>query len=170
MSAVQLQLEDPGAPPFAARVVEILNSAFDSHSAISTEKAAAAMNSLFTSDYEEHGTAGSFLWWFWDLMHDLVRQIPYDRREQDQLAAVIKALISLPPNTVILGEEWGGASDNSVEVWKSLPMFANTLNESLSDGKIIPRSCVHATTFKRSYHHKALTDMRPHDRGSKSSE
>ncbi|KXH50766.1 hypothetical protein CSIM01_01615 [Colletotrichum simmondsii] len=134
MSAVHLQLEDPGAPPFAARVVEILNSVFDSNSPISVEKAAAAINSLFISDYEEHGTAGSFLWWFWDLMHDLARQIPYNQREQDQLAAVIKALACLPPKAVTLGEEWGGASDSSIDVWKSLSMFANTLNETLSDG------------------------------------
>ncbi|KAK1691027.1 hypothetical protein BDP55DRAFT_649399 [Colletotrichum godetiae] len=134
MSSVYLQLEDPGAPPFAAKVVEILNSAFDPTNSISVEEAAVALDSLFTSDYEEHGTAGSFLWWFWDLMHDLARQIPYDQREQDQLAAVIKALTCLPPKTVSLGEDWGGAGENSVDLWQNLPMFANTLNETLSDG------------------------------------
>ncbi|KAK1723165.1 hypothetical protein CaCOL14_003080 [Colletotrichum acutatum] len=134
MSTVHLQLEDPGAPPFAARVVEILNSAFDSNNAISAEKAAAAINSLFISDYEEHATAGSFLWWFWDLMHDLARQVPNEQPEQDQLAAIIKALLSLPPKTVILGEDWGGANESSIDVWNGLPMFANTLNETLSDG------------------------------------
>ncbi|KXH69005.1 hypothetical protein CSAL01_11482 [Colletotrichum salicis] len=134
MSSVHLQLEDPGAPPFAAKVVEILNSAFDPKNSISAEEAAVALDSLFASDYEEHGTAGSFLWWFWDLMHDLARQIPYDQRDQDQLAAIIKALTCLPPKTVSLGEDWGGAGENSVDVWQSLPMFANTLNETLSDG------------------------------------
>ncbi|KAI3538416.1 hypothetical protein CSPX01_09553 [Colletotrichum filicis] len=134
MATVHVQLEDPGAPPFAARVVKILNSVFDSNNTLPAEKAAAAINSLFISDYEEHGTAGSFLWWFWDLMHDLARQIPFDRREQDQLAAVIKALTGLPTRSVILGEEWGGAGDSSVDVWKSLTIFANTFNETLSDG------------------------------------
>ncbi|EXF73793.1 hypothetical protein CFIO01_05724 [Colletotrichum fioriniae PJ7] len=160
MSTVHLQLEDPGAPPFAAKVVEILNAAFESKSNISAEKAAAEINSLFISDYEEHGTAGSFLWWFWDLMHDLARQIPYDQREQDQLAAVIKALAGLPPKTVVLGEDWGGASDSSVDVWKSLPMFANTLNETLSDGKITPPVLVLRRPLISSLH-GPLAEMRP---------
>ncbi|KAK1621716.1 hypothetical protein BDP81DRAFT_336109, partial [Colletotrichum phormii] len=124
------------APPFAARVVEILNFAFDPKNSVSVEEAAVALESLFASDYEEHGTAGSFLWWFWDLMHVLARQIPYDQREQDQLAAVIKVLTCIPPKTVVLGEEWGDASESSVDVWQNLPMFANTLNETLSDGDL----------------------------------
>ncbi|PHH92184.1 hypothetical protein CDD83_8570 [Cordyceps sp. RAO-2017] len=133
MAPVQLRLEDEGAPAFAPRVVEILNSALALDSPTSPSQAATALNALCAEDYAEHGTAGSFLWWFWDLVHDLARQIPYDSPEQDRLAAIIQALPKLPTEAVNLGEDWGGASENRVQPWEGLPMFANTFREKLDD-------------------------------------
>lgn len=69
-----------------------------------------------------------FLWWVWDLVHDLARQLPYDGPQQDRLAAVIGALHALPPRTVKLGGAWG--RDNEVPLWTHLPMFGNTFRES----------------------------------------
>ncbi|KND86391.1 hypothetical protein TOPH_08972 [Tolypocladium ophioglossoides CBS 100239] len=136
MSRLHLQLEDEGAPAFAGRVVEVLNSALAPDSPTSPREAATALDSLCSRDYAEHGTAGSFLWWFWDLVHDLARQVPYDGPEQDRLAAVIQALHELPPKTVSLGEDWGTGS--SVQLWTNLPMFGNTYREKLDDDSRAP--------------------------------
>ncbi|KZL83708.1 hypothetical protein CI238_07706 [Colletotrichum incanum] len=134
MSRVHLQLEDNGAPAFASKVVDILNHTLAAPNPTSPDEAAAALDSLFSQDYAEHGTAGSFLWWFWDLVHDLARQIPYDSPQQDRLTTVIEALTNLPSKSVNFGEEWGGGSESSFELWAKLPMFGNTLGEKLDDG------------------------------------
>ncbi|KAF4869392.1 hypothetical protein CGCSCA1_v011442 [Colletotrichum siamense] len=131
MSGVQLQI--PGdAPAFAGQVVEILNSVLGSSSQkLSSEDAAREIDELFNQQYQTDGTAGSFLWWFWDLVHDLALQIPYNSQEQEQLTAVIKSLHELPPKTVSLGQEWGSDGADSVPVWTGLPMFGNTFREKL---------------------------------------
>ncbi|KAH0429903.1 hypothetical protein CcaCcLH18_08185 [Colletotrichum camelliae] len=116
MSPVKLQLEDPGAPDYAGEVIDILNPAIASDNASS-----------------KTGSAGGFLWWFWDLVHDLSRQLPYDSEEQGRLAAVIKSLTDLPPREVSLGEEWGSGDASTVELWTNLPMFGNTFREKLDD-------------------------------------
>lgn len=135
MSGVQLQI--PGdAPAFAGQVVEIINSVLGSSSQkLSSEDAARAIDELFNQQYQKDGTAGSFLWWFWDLVHDLALQIPYNSQEQEQLTAVIKSLNDLPPKTVSLGQEWGSDGADSVPVWTGLPMFGNTFREKLDTGK-----------------------------------
>ncbi|KAF9871003.1 hypothetical protein CkaCkLH20_11420 [Colletotrichum karsti] len=130
MSSIQLRLEDDASPAFAEKVVGILNPAIATDSHESHAEAAAALNSLFIEDYTAQKTAGSFLWWFWDLIHDLARQIPYNRPEQDRLAAIINNLTKLLSKTVDLGENWGASS---VQVWAKLPMFGNTFREKLDD-------------------------------------
>ncbi|POR36752.1 Uncharacterized protein TPAR_03070 [Tolypocladium paradoxum] len=133
MSRVHLQLDDEGAPAFAGKVVEILNATLAPESPTSPGEAATALDSLLSQDYAEHGTADRFLWWFWDLVHDLARQVPYDSPAQDQLVAVIKALHDLPCETVNLGEDWGIGSENRIQPWTTLPMFGNTFREKLDD-------------------------------------
>ncbi|KAF4905038.1 hypothetical protein CGCVW01_v012980 [Colletotrichum viniferum] len=127
------QLQIPGdAPAFAGQVIEILNSVLGSSSQkLSSEDAARAIDELFHQQYQKDDTAGSFLWWFWDLVHDLASQIPYNSQEQEQLTAVIKSLHDLPPKTVSLGQEWGSDGADSVPVWTGLPMFGNTFREKL---------------------------------------
>lgn len=143
MPDAHLRLEDDGAPAFAAEVVEIINSALASASSpTSPAEAATALDSLFNKDYAKHGTAGSFLWWFWDLVHELARQLPYNGPEQDLLAKLIKALHDLPPKTVKLGDDWGDGKD-SVELWAGLPMFGNTFREKLDDSDEKARSETH---------------------------
>ncbi|GKT51269.1 uncharacterized protein ColSpa_11450 [Colletotrichum spaethianum] len=136
MSCVNLHLEDDGAPAFASKVIDKLNHALASTISTSPDEAAAALDALLGQDYAQHGTAGSFLWWFWDLVHDLARQVPYDSPQQDRLVAVIKALTCLPCNSVNLGEEWGASDENSVAPWAKFPMFGNTLGEKLDDGDL----------------------------------
>ncbi|KAH0420418.1 hypothetical protein CcaCcLH18_14020 [Colletotrichum camelliae] len=127
------QLQIPGdAPAFASQVVEIFNSVLGSSSQkLSSEDAAKKMDELFNQQYQKDGTAGSFLWWFWDLVHDLALQIPHNGQEQEQFTAVIKALHDLPPKTVSLGQEWGSDGADFVPVWTGLPMFGNTFREKL---------------------------------------
>ncbi|KAI5867009.1 hypothetical protein GGS23DRAFT_553122 [Durotheca rogersii] len=132
MPHVQLKIEDEAAPDFAPGVVEILNSAFAPENPTPAREAAQAIDALCIEDYEKNGTASSTLWWFWDLIHDLARQVPYDSPEQDRLAAVIQALHDLPPKTVNLGEDWGLGSQNPVEIWTKFPMFGNTLYDKLN--------------------------------------
>ncbi|KAH6873915.1 hypothetical protein B0T10DRAFT_522256 [Thelonectria olida] len=107
MSPVHLRLEDERSPSFAQEVVDILNSTFELNSETSPSDAAIAIDSLLNQDYQEDEIAGGFLWWFWDLVHDLARQVPFDGPEQNTLVAVIKALQDLPPKTMKLGEDWG---------------------------------------------------------------
>ncbi|CAI0648886.1 unnamed protein product [Colletotrichum noveboracense] len=133
MSPVKLQLEDPGAPDYAGEVIDILNPAIASNSPSSQKEAALAIDALCKRECTAAGSAGGFLWWFWDLVHDLSRQLPYDSEEQDRLAAVIRSLIDLPPRKVALGEEWGSGDASTVELWTNLPMFGNTFREKLDD-------------------------------------
>lgn len=134
MSPVKLQLEDPGAPDYAGEVIDILNPAIASDKPSSQNEAAAAIDALCRRECSAAGSAGGFLWWFWDLVHDLSRQLPYDSEEQDRLAAVIKSLTDLPHRNVSLGEEWGSGDASTVELWTNLPMFGNTFREKLDDG------------------------------------
>ena len=138
MSTVRLQLEDEGAPDFAAEVIRVLNSTLTPGNPISPSEAATALDRLCSQDYAARGQAGSFVWWFWDLVHDLARQIPYDSPQQDTLAAVIKALHDLPPKTVDLGESWGAGELSTVQLWTGLPLFANTFREKLDEGQGLP--------------------------------
>ncbi|KAJ0337586.1 hypothetical protein COL154_013115 [Colletotrichum chrysophilum] len=133
MSPVKLQLEDPGAPDYAGEVIDILNPAIASNSPSSQKEAALAIDALCKRECTAAGSAGGFLWWFWDLVHDLSRQLPYDSEEQDRLAAVIRSLTDLPPRNVSLGEEWGSGDASTVELWTNLPMFGNTFREKLDD-------------------------------------
>ncbi|KAF4973090.1 hypothetical protein FSARC_521 [Fusarium sarcochroum] len=127
--AVQLQLEDDGAPSFAPTVISILNSAFMQE--IPPSEAATALDSLFDQTYREHGNAADFLWWFWDLVHDLARQIPHDSLAQDRLTSIIRELQALPEKTVDLGKGWG--EDSSVQNWTNLPLFGPTFREKLDE-------------------------------------
>ncbi|KAF4812358.1 hypothetical protein CGCSCA5_v009234 [Colletotrichum siamense] len=133
MSPMKLQLEDPGAPDYAGEVIDILNPAIASSNPSSQKEAALAIDALCKRECTAAGSAGGFLWWFWDLVHDLSRQLPYDSEEQDRLAAVIKSLTDLPPRNVNLGEEWGSGDASTVELWTNLPMFGNTFREKLDD-------------------------------------
>lgn len=138
MSELHLRVLDEGAPAFADKVVEILNSALSSATSTSPDEAARALDDLCNQDYIEHGTAGSFLWWFWDLFHDLACQVPYDSSNQDKLATVVKALHDLPPRTLKLGEGWGVDDGGSAQVWTGLPMFGNTFREKVGNGRLTP--------------------------------
>lgn len=129
MTRFQLQLEDSHAPDYAAEVVTILNRVFDADDPSTPTLAAEALSSLFNRIYDATGVAGGFLWSFWDLMHSLARQVFYDSSEQDQIAEVVNAMHHLPSKVVDLGDEWGEA--RQIEVWTKLPMFTNTLYETL---------------------------------------
>lgn len=135
MSLVHLRLEDDGAPDFASDVIDILNSTLAPGSPTSPSEAATALDGLCSKFYAERGEAGSFVWSFWDLIHGLARQIPYDSPHQDALVAVIKALHNLPPKEVYLGEAWGTGSSRYAELWTNLPMFANFFREKLDERK-----------------------------------
>ncbi|KLU90391.1 hypothetical protein MAPG_10245 [Magnaporthiopsis poae ATCC 64411] len=118
------------------KALEILDSALPSARPISTPaEAAAALNDLCILDAKERGEAGSFLWWFWDMVHELARLLPHeDTDAHDRLAAVVAALHSLPANrTVRLGGQWGEAGEEDIAPWKGLPMFGNTLREKMDD-------------------------------------
>lgn len=125
---MKLRVLDKNAPSFAGEVVEILNSALPQASTSSPADAAKALNELSrpvldASNAENEEEAAGFLWWFWQLIHDLSRQIPHDRPEQDRLVAIIKELRELPSKTVVL-DGWGPA-----QVWGGLPLFGSTLRE-----------------------------------------
>lgn len=125
---MKLQVLDKNAPSFAGEVVEILNSALPQASIFSLADAAKALNelsrsSLDASNGKSERDAAGFLWWFWQLIHDLSRQIPYDSLEQGRLVAIIKELRDLPSKTVTL-DGWGQA-----QVWGGLPLFGSTLRE-----------------------------------------
>ncbi|KAF7551868.1 hypothetical protein G7Z17_g4717 [Cylindrodendrum hubeiense] len=129
MPHLHLKLEDEGAPSYGGKVVAILNSALAPNRPKSPSDAATDLDLLFNQDYAEHGTADSFLWWFWDLVHDLARQVPYNSPEQDRLAAIVHELHRLPSKTVRVGEEWG--SGGFIQLWTNLPMFGSTFYEKL---------------------------------------
>ena len=125
---VQLHILDKNAPSFAGKVVDILNSTLPLDCTFSPADAAKALNELYphspdANDAESKDKAGGFLWWFWDLIHDLARQVPHDSPEQDRLVAIIKELRDLPSKTIPLGE-WG-----TVRVWQGLPLLGPTLRE-----------------------------------------
>lgn len=153
----QLKLEDPGTPSFASTVVDILNATLPQNASKAPEEAASAIDELLNQHYSEHGTAGGFLWWFWDLVHDLSRQVPAEcDRLQQRLAETIKALQDLPPRTARLGEEWG-QSDGSVQIWAELPLFADTFRETLTDGMLFQASLF---LTKLVWKARFLTDLR----------
>ncbi|KAM4066136.1 hypothetical protein HRG_000280 [Hirsutella rhossiliensis] len=106
MPCVRLQVEDEDEPDYAGDVVEILNSALPPDGPTSPRKAAQLLDSICSRKY-----ADGFLWWFWDLIHDL----------------------DLPPKTFNLGETRGLGSDSQTELWTTLTMFANTFREKLDD-------------------------------------
>ncbi|KAH7131675.1 hypothetical protein B0J13DRAFT_642502 [Dactylonectria estremocensis] len=129
MSYFQFRLEDPGAPDFAADVVEILNSTLPRDSATSPENAASTLDSISARHSAENGTTDSFFWWFWDSILDLSRQVPHDSPEQDRLAEIVKALHNLPPKKVKLQEE---QKSSVLQAWRGLPSF-DQIREKLSD-------------------------------------
>lgn len=137
----QLELEDEGAPVFAPTVVAFLNQTLHEGAPMSPSETAAKFDGLFQEHYTENSTSDGFLWWFWDLMHDLARQVRFDSTPQDRLVATIKALQDLPPKTVNLGEEWGEGG-SPIELWTNLPQFANTFRETLTDGKHVSHKVV----------------------------
>lgn len=135
MSRRQLQLDDPGAPDFAPRVVEILNSTIWQDSQTSCIDAASAINALFKEACSEGGRADGFLWWFWDLLHDLSRQVAYSGTEAERFMDVIKALHDLPATTVNV--DVYSKEECTIEVWKKLPFFGVTYREKLDWGKLM---------------------------------
>ncbi|KAI1081678.1 hypothetical protein F5B20DRAFT_534938 [Whalleya microplaca] len=125
----RLQLEDDQPVPFAQKVVDILDLTLPSDSLSSPRDAAKSLNALYpdhrpadSTEYRESG--GSFLWWFWDLFHDLARQVPHDSPENGRMAAVVKELHDLPAKAVNLGDEWG-----IVQLWSDLPLLGPVLRE-----------------------------------------
>lgn len=123
-----LRIEDEHAVEFAPHVVEILNSTLKRDAKLSPADAALALNALYPDQRQgdelgERETGGAFLWWFWDLFHDLARQVPHDNPASERLAEVVKALRDLPPRTVDL-DSWGEA-----QLWSELPLFGPTLRE-----------------------------------------
>lgn len=136
MPPVQLRLEDPGAPDFAPRVIEILNSTLPVDGAKTPAEAAAALDALFRDNYVEADGADGFLWWFWDLIHDLSRQVPYNSPEAERLASTLQALHHLPTRSVRLGDSWGAGS--TVELWQDLPFFGATYREAMDNGNAPP--------------------------------
>lgn len=130
-----IRLEDEDAVDFAPKVLEILNSTLQQDAKLSPTDAALALDALYpdrrqSSDTESTNTeagepesGGAFLWWFWDLFHDLARQVPYDNPASERLAEAVKALRDLPPRTVYLNL-WGEA-----QLWSELPLFGPTLRE-----------------------------------------
>ncbi len=141
---MKLQVLDQNPPSFAGAVVEILNSALPQASTFSPPHAAKSLNELSrpfldASNAESQCNAAGFLWWFWQLIHDLSRQIPHDSLEQDRLVAIIKELRDLPSKTIIL-DGWGPA-----QVWAGLPLFGSTLREEW-DSVFSHLRCYHSTT------------------------
>lgn len=130
-------MEDAGAPDFAPRVIEILNSTLPVVNGAKTPgEAAAALDALFGENYVEADGAGGFLWWFWDLMHDLSRQVPYNSPEAERLASTLQALHDLPTKSVKLGDSWGAGS--TVELWQDLPLFGATYREAIDNDPRAP--------------------------------
>ncbi|KAI1870503.1 uncharacterized protein JN550_005046 [Neoarthrinium moseri] len=116
-----LKIEDEAPAPFAEKVVAILNSVFSSDKAFSTSDAAVALNNLYPRHQpdSEPSAGGQFLWWFWDLVHDLARQVPHDSTDSARLAEIVKELHDLEPvENVDLGSEWGES-----QLWRKLPLL-----------------------------------------------
>ncbi|KAL8287757.1 hypothetical protein RB601_004302 [Gaeumannomyces tritici] len=121
----------------AREALRILNAMLPPAQPMSTAaEAAAALDDLCASDAKEQGEAGSFLWWFWDLVHEFGRVLPHEDTEaHDRLAAVVATLHNLPADRMVrLGERWGDVGEEEIAPWKGLPMFGNTLREKMDDG------------------------------------
>ncbi|KAI8712788.1 hypothetical protein NCS52_01378000 [Fusarium sp. LHS14.1] len=114
MSSIQLKVEVDDAPDFADDVVDILNAVLAAKS--TTIQAAKAVDSLCT----EESDPATFLALFWEFLHSLARQIPYDSQDQDLLAAVVQALDELPPRTVTFKAGWGETTDHAGPLWGNL--------------------------------------------------
>ncbi len=139
-----LRLEDDQAVDFAPKVVAILNSTLKRDAELSPEEAALALDALCpdrrlekkpgdasapapadTDAAEEPESAEAFLWWFWDLFHDLARQVPHDSAASERLAAVLQALRDRVPSRVVDLGSW----KQEARLWSDLPLFGPTLRE-----------------------------------------
>jgi hypothetical protein len=132
MAPLQIQGNQEGE--FAEKIVAILDSTLPPGSALKPLDAAQSLNELFKS---RSGAPDAILWWFWDLFHDLARQVPHDGTENERMALIVRELQALEPVPVVL-EGWGG---ETVQVWRDLPLFRATLDEQLSGMYSIPHTC-----------------------------
>lgn len=130
MSKIQLRLEGDQQTEDAKPIVAILNATLPPGSPSTPFDAADSLNALFR---ERKGSADGFLWRFWDLLHDLARQLPHDGPENARLAAIVKMLHALQSIPAFL-EDWGGVTS---QVWRELPLFGATLREKW-DGTFHP--------------------------------
>ncbi|PVH93867.1 hypothetical protein DM02DRAFT_694795 [Periconia macrospinosa] len=119
---VTLRIEGNQEGEFSEKVVAILDSTLPPGSTSEPLDAAKSLNELFKS---HSGSPDAFLWRFWDLFHDLARQLPYDGPENERMAVIVKELHALDPVPVVL-EDWGG---DTVQVWRDLPLFRATIDE-----------------------------------------
>jgi hypothetical protein len=117
----ELQPTDEERDDFAEKVSQILDSTLPPGSANQPTDAANSLNTLFR---ERELSAEDFLWRFWNLFHNLSRQLPHDGPENERLAAIVKALYDLEPESVHL-DNWGG----DAQVWRQLPLFGPILND-----------------------------------------
>ncbi|RYP33732.1 hypothetical protein DL767_004599 [Monosporascus sp. MG133] len=102
---LNLQPEDDELLDFAPQAIEILNSTLRRDSKASPVDAAHPLDALYPDHLQGHDagqwkSGGSFLWWFWDLFHNLARQVPHDSPANEYLAAAVQALKDLPTKTV----------------------------------------------------------------------
>ncbi|KAF7164770.1 hypothetical protein CNMCM5623_009152 [Aspergillus felis] len=107
-------LQDPAASP--VHTAQALDRLFPAHRADEDQPAG-----------EPREDPGSFLWHFWDVVHNVAQQIPYTAPEQDRLAELIKALKDLTSQTkTVYMASW----DQNFDLWGDLPMLGPTLRET----------------------------------------
>ncbi|KAH8660324.1 hypothetical protein BX600DRAFT_513938 [Xylariales sp. PMI_506] len=119
-----LHLEGDQQTPDAEEVVAVLKSTLDPNNCtLDPSGAAVALNKLYL---DRKISPSSFLWRFWDLLHDLSRQLPHDGPGNERLAATIDALHDLPPVSIHLDEDSEG---QETQLWTALPYLGATLYE-----------------------------------------
>ena len=123
MASVQLKIEDPHPADFAPQILDIFNTSIRSDNPISPESAAQSLHDLYLEQSQKVDGPAGFIWWFWEFVHDLPKQIPYDSPQQDVFVAVIKALRDRPSEAVEL-EQWG-----TYQLWRDLPLLAPVLTD-----------------------------------------
>ncbi|KAF7126187.1 hypothetical protein CNMCM5793_002609 [Aspergillus hiratsukae] len=133
MSSLHLELKDDDPWFIDEKIFKILLDYLQDPIA-SPAATAEALDRLFPANRpdedqpagEPREEPGSFLWHFWDMIHNVAQQIPYTAPEHDRLAELIKVLkgVSSETKTAYLAS-W----DHTFALWGDLPMLGPSFME-----------------------------------------
>ncbi|CAA7270757.1 unnamed protein product [Cyclocybe aegerita] len=112
-----------------AKIFNILDTYLRPSSTIAPIDAAQEINQLFplnrpTEGEEPNEEPISFLWEMWELVLDVVSQLPWDHPSQERSIDLLKALRSLPDPVMVDMPGFG-----EMRVWADLPILHPVLNE-----------------------------------------